>query len=354
MVPTATPTSNSVENGAAHQQAIAENKRAFDEAFAEKYEKRDSQILLSYLFVKHILEFDLSVPVKRKSLDESEPLLGDGHLPFNGFTRENTLPDPATYLTKFPNSIFRPGMKMLDFACGTGMVTELFVPYLIGGDASGDNGTKSEIVGIDIGPVFLKYFNDRAAKLNNDHQLSMKSYEYDVLDPEIEPELAQFNNHFDFIFSTISYHHIHNYEQVTTKLADFLKPGGWMFIVDFYNEDVEQIDDDDDDDDDDARANAHDRDVSHGVQHMGGLKINKLNRTLGDLAGLVNVSSAREFRTTLWQPRSFILNHSKQSMVDKMNAGELESRDLDGEVNYLIETSLIYAIGQKPEKKKNQ
>lgn len=114
-----------------------------------------------------------------------------------------------------------------------------------------------------------------------------------------------------------------------------------MFIIDFYNEDVEEID---------ALSNEN-RDIAHGVQHMGGLKIDKLNHTLGDLAGLINVSSAREFRTYLWQPKEFILNHSKQSMVDKMNAGELEQKDIDGEVNYLIETSLIYAIGQKPEKK---
>ena len=330
-------TTSTSSSGDAHQQAIAENKRAFDEAFAQKYEKRESQILLSYLFVKHMLEFDLSVPVKRKSLEESEPVLGDAHLPLNGFTKENTLPDVDTYLDKFTNSIFRPGMKILDFACGTGMVTELLVPYLT--NKSGDD-VKSEIVGIDIGTTFLKYFNQRASKLSND-KVSMKSYEYDVLDSNIQPELTKFNNYFDCIFSTISYHHIHNYQQVTKKLAEYLRPGGWMFIIDFYNEDVEEID---------ALSNEN-RDIAHGVQHMGGLKIDKLNHTLGDLAGLINVSSAREFRTYLWQPKEFLLNHSKQSMVDKMNAGELEQKDIDGEVNYLIETSLIYAIGQKPEKK---
>ena len=321
----------------AHKQAIEENKRAFDEAFAKKYEKRESHNLLSFLFVKHILEFDLSLPIKRKSVKESEAILGDGHLPLNGFTRENTLPDPSTYLEKYPKSIIRPGMKLLDFACGTGMVTELFVPYLTGDD----DVSKSEIVGIDIGPTFLSYFNKRAAKLSN-NKVSMKSYEYDVIDPNVQTELTKFNNYFDFIFSTISYHHIHNYQQVTKKLAEFLRPGGWMFIIDFYNEDVEEVDD---------SYISENRDVAHGVQHMGGLKIDKLNHTLGDLAGLINVSSAREFRTTLWQPREFIINHSTQATVEKMNAGALESKEVDGEVNYLIETSLIYAIGQKPEVK---
>lgn len=333
---TSDATSKSNTTVDAHQQAIVENKRAFDEAFAQVYEKRDSQVLLSYLFAKHMLEFDLCVPVKRKSLEESEPLLGDARLPLNGFTKKDILPDPSTYSDKYPKSIFRPGMKLLDFACGTGMVTELFVPYLTG---SGDE-PRSEIAGIDIGSTFLKYFNERAAKFSND-KVSMKSFEYDVLDPNLQSELTKFNNYFDVVFSTISYHHIHNYQEVTKKIAEFLKPGGWMFIIDFYNEDVEQID---------SLSNKN-RDIAHGVQHMGGLKIDKLNHTLGDLAGLINVSSAREFRTSLWQPREFVLNHSKQSMVDSMNAGELEEKEIDGQMNYLIETSLIYAVGQKPETK---
>ncbi|CAD1811067.1 Methyltransferase domain family protein [Candida parapsilosis] len=319
------------ESTQAHQHAVELNRQAFDEVLAKKYDKKETQILMAYLFVKHILEFDLNVPVKRKTLEESEPLLGDAHLPFSGFNKEDTLPDPATYLEKYPHSIFRPGMKLMDFACGTGMVTELFVPYLTGND----DGVKSEIVGVDIGTTFLKYFNQRASKLSND-KVSMKSYEYDVLDSNIQPELTKFNNYFDFIFSTISYHHIHNYQQVTKKLVDFLKPGGWMFIIDFYNEDVEDIDETDE------------RSLSNEVQHMGGLKIDKLNHTLGEYSGLVNVSSAREFRANLWQPDVFIRSHSTKAMVDKMNDGELESKEIEGQMNYLVETSFIFAIGQKP------
>ncbi|KAI5969780.1 hypothetical protein CANMA_001154 [Candida margitis] len=322
----------------AHQHAVELNRQAFDEVLAQKYEKKETQILMAYLFVKHMLEFDLSLPVKRKSLAESELLLGDAQLPFNGFNRNEILPDPKTYLANYPNSIFHPGVKLLDFACGTGMVTELFVPYLTSDSKKSDAEVKSEIVGIDIGPTFLKYFNERAAKSSSD-KLSMKSYEYDVLDPKLQPELTKFNNHFDVIFSTISYHHIHNYQQVTKKLAEFLRPGGWMFIIDFYNEDVEEIDDSDM------------RSLSNEVQHMGGLKIDKLNHTLGEISGLVNVSSAREFRAKLWQPDVFIRSHSTKSMVDKMKNGELESKEIEGQMNYLVENSFIYAIGQKPESK---
>lgn len=317
-----------------HQDAVQANKDSFNEDFARKYEQRESQRILSLLFLKHILEMEVSTaPIERKSEQESAKILGDASLPLNGFTKENTLPNPKTYLTNYPNTIFRPGMKLLDFACGTGMVTELFVPYL-----TGHAGEKSEIVGIDIGPTFLKYFNERAEKYSNEN-ISMRSYEYDILDSSISKELNKFDSVFDAIVCTISYHHIHNYEQVTKKLATFLKPGGWLFIIDFYNEDVENS----------GGSKEAGNGSAKAVQHMGGLKKDKLNHTLGDISGLKNVSSAREFRTQIYQPKEFIVNHCPEEITKRLERGELKERKgLEGEVDYLVEVSLIYAIGQKP------
>ncbi|KAI3406257.2 hypothetical protein KGF56_001099 [Candida oxycetoniae] len=309
-----------------HQQAVQNNKDSFNEEFAQKYEQLESQSILSILFVKHILEFDLSI-VTTSNPEDSNVVLGDPEKPLNGFSIEETLPDPKTYLQKFPKSIFRPGMKLLDFACGTGKVTELFVPYLT------QKGQHSEIVGIDIGSAFLSWFNKRAEKFTSD-ELTMKSYEYDILDIDNEPKLEQFNNYFDAIICTISYHHIHNYEQVTKKLATFLAPGGWLFIIDFYNEDVERV-----------------RDISKAtgaVQHMGGLKKDSLNHTLRDISGLINVSSSCRFRTWVYQPKEFIMNHCDEETTKKLESGELKSRNSkNGGLEYLIQANLIYAIGQK-------
>ncbi|KAI5961594.1 uncharacterized protein KGF55_003911 [Candida pseudojiufengensis] len=314
-----------------HEDAVAANISTFDEEFASKYEKRESQILLSYLFAKNVLEFD---PNKsRKSDEESSKLIGDPSQYCNGLTKENTLPNPLTYEKDFPNGLFKPGMKLLDFACGTGMVTELFIPYLK------QPGQKSEIVGIDIGPVFLKYFNERAKKYS-DENLEMKSYEYDILNPKLEKKVSKFENQFDVIICTISYHHIHNYEIVTQKLASFLKKGGWLFIIDFYNEDVEKIDL--------SNTNSKNMKVSEAVQHMGGLKKSSLNHVLKNLSGLINVTSSREFKTFIWQPASFIENHSDEQTVNNLKTGKLKQKDFNDEINYLIETSVIYAIGQKP------
>ncbi|RCK64301.1 hypothetical protein Cantr_00091 [Candida viswanathii] len=302
-----------------HKEAIDANLAIFNKEFAVKYDGKESQQTLALLFAKFILEYDFAHPMTRKTPQETEKSIGDPTKPFNGFTKENALPDPKTYLQDFPDSIFKPGTKVLDFACGTGMVTEYFAPYVKGG----------ELVGMDISSVWLERFNERAKKFDDP---VMKSYVYDVLDETKQEELKQFEGQFDAVICTIAYHHIHNYEQVTKKLATFLRPGGWLFIVDFYNEDVEK------------QGVA----VSKAVQHMGGLKIDSLNNTLGNIAGLVNVSSAREFKTWVWQPELFISTHLNQETIDKLNNGELPKRTApDGDVEYLIESSLIYAVGQR-------
>lgn len=302
-----------------HKETVDANLAIFNSEFAIKYDNKESQQTLALLFAKFLLEYNFKNPTTRKTLEETEKPLGDPTKPLNGFTRENILPDPETYLQKYPDTIFKPGMKLLDFACGTGMVTELFAPYVKGG----------ELIGMDISSVWLERFNERSKQFSDP---IMKSFVYDVLDESKQEELKQFEGEFDGIICTIAYHHIFNYEQVTKKLATFLKPKGWLFIVDFYNEDVEK-----------PGVN-----VSKAVQHMGGLKVDKLNHTLSDIAGLSNVSSAREFKTWIWQPELFISTHLNQATIDKLNNGELQKRTVaDGDVEYLVESSLIYAVGQR-------
>lgn len=303
-----------------HKEAIDANLAIFNSEFAIKYDNKESQQILALLFAKFLLEYNFTTPTIRKSPQETEKSLGDPTKPHNGITKENILPNPTTYLQDYPDSIFKPGIKLLDFACGTGMVTELFAPYIKGG----------ELIGMDISSVWLERFNERAKQFNDP---IMKSFIYDILDDSKQEELKKnFENQFDVIICTIAYHHIHNYEQVTKKLATFLKNKGWLFIVDFYNEDVEK-----------PGVNN-----SKAVQHMGGLKIDKLNHTLGDIAGLENVSSAREFKTWIWQPELFINTHLNQDTIDKLKNGELQQRLVDdGDIEYLIESSLIYAVGQR-------
>ncbi|CAI5759688.1 unnamed protein product [Candida verbasci] len=305
-----------------HKDTVDANLKLFNEELSAKYQQREAHNILPIYFIQHLLNFDLKAP--RRTLDESSIILGDPDLPCNGLTIEKDLPDPKTFISEHPDTPFKPGAKILDFACGPGMVTELLAPYLK------SSTKKSELIGMDINPIFLKSFEERAEKVN-DENLTMKSYEYDILDDSIQDDLKKFENYFDVIVCTISYHHIYNYEEVTKKLVTFLKKSGWLFIVDFYNEDVELKN---------APANA-------AVQHMGGLKTDKLNYVLGDYSGLKNVSSAREFRTWVWNDESFICSHMNESVLQDFKAGKLRSREDKDMVEYLVPVSLIYAVGQK-------
>ncbi|ODV79243.1 S-adenosyl-L-methionine-dependent methyltransferase [Suhomyces tanzawaensis NRRL Y-17324] len=302
-----------------HTDAIAANNKVFDEDFAIKYENTEGMQVLSRIMAKIVLEFDVSGP--RKTREESASLMGDPQTLSIGSKAQHSAPSED-----FPYPLIRPGIKLMDFACGTGLFTQRLFPYL-----QGDSHT--EVVGIDISRPFLDSFDKKAAA-NRSERLSISSYLYDIIDPAKQAELdAKFGGQFDVIVCTISYHHIENYRDVTKKLATFLRPGGWLLILDFYNEDVESCE--------------QSENATNAVRHMGGLKVDSMNDTLGPYSGLINVSSARETRAHLWQKREFIENHLTKSVNEKMDAGELNSKlDASGDTVYLVEVSFILAVGQ--------
>ena len=80
---------------------------------------------------------------------------------------------------------------------------------------------------------------------------------------------------------------------------------------------------------------------------MGGLKVDALNKTLGEYSNLANVSSAREARVYLWQEQPFIEHHLPGEINEKLKNNQLRSKISNGTTVYLVETSLILAIGQK-------
>lgn len=312
--------------GNSHNDAIAANLEEFSADFATWYDGLDTTKALSLLFSKILLEFDINR--KRKTLEESSKVLGnpDPKMEAIGFNMADSLPNIDEFKTKYPHSLFKPGIKILDFACGTGIVTQYLAPYLE------DKEEKSEIVGIDISEGLLKTFDRRAKKMEKFEGVSVESCQADILDPNFDHD---YEGQFDVIYSTIAYHHIENYQEATKKLVSYLRPGGWLFIIDFYNEDVESTE--------------RDPPVTASVRHMGGLKIDTLNHTLEEYSHLTNVSSAREIRTFVWEPAPFIESHSTTEYIEKLHSNSLRSKKgTNGEDLYLIEASIILAIGQKP------
>lgn len=290
-----------------HLAAVAANNALLK---ANEYDFTESVDIRKILLTKNLLEFDFSTPIKRKGASETVIPLGDITKPACGYSLSD-LPNPDTFTEDYPNSIFKPGMKLLDFACGTGIITELYLPYVKGG----------EVIGIDINDDFLNKFDQRSKKNNN----AMKGFNIDLLLESVDFKV-------DAIICTLSYHHIDNYEKITTKLVNLLNPGGWLVIVDFYNEDVESID--------------ITRPINSAVRHMGGLKIDNLERILNE-NGLVNVSAAREFNYHSWEHRKFIETHLTQDIIDKMNQGDLESKKEHDYDVYHTQQSIIMAIGQR-------
>lgn len=298
-----------------YQLLASRNLKHFSEDFVSKYDEKESIQALSLVMAKSLLQFDVNAP--RKTLEESNSIIGDSDKYASGLTVENTLPPLPTFHQDFPNSVFKPGITLLDFACGTGLTTEKLVPYL------DSKQTPSEIIGIDINPTILDFFNHRSEK-NSSEGVRISSYVYDILDESKQEELEKFKGVADVIICTLSYHHL-IYEEITNKLAEFLKSGGWLFVYDFYNEDVEKLSKED-----------------SSVAHMGGLKIDNINQTFKS-AGLSNVSSARENRLWTWTEKVFIESHFSDETVQQLNAGKIKHRD---DV-YMVSTSLILAIGQK-------
>lgn len=197
--------------------------------------------------------------------------------------------------------------RLLDFACGTGIMIENIVKYF------------DEVVGADINENLLSIFSSR---------YKGKAYKIDILQ-----ESTDILGVFDVIVCTLAYHHLDDYEAITAKLAQLLVPGGKLFIVDLYNSDVEVMD---------PRKSES---VNNSVTHMGGLKKDSLKETLTKAGLKPDLKFA--LNQPIWQMADFIVNHGTQKLIDDYKSGKLESKEIDGQTFYSFETDLVMAIGQK-------
>ncbi|CAK7906355.1 hypothetical protein CAAN3_08S05754 [[Candida] anglica] len=295
-----------------HQEAIKANIKAF--AAADAYDSRECMQVLSMLAAKTIVTHDVSII----ETQPSTTVYGNPEEFQSGISLENLIGKSEIKETF-------DGKKVMDFACGTGLVTEKLTHFL-------DNNKEStEIVGIDINQQFLNSFNEKATKLSND-KLTITSELCDILDPERQSEIdSKYGEQFDAIFCSVSYHHLEDYVRVTKKLVTFLKKGtGVLYILDFYNEDVER-----------------EASETSAVRHMGGLKVEALTKCFQS-AGLGQLSIAKEFAVKTWQLGNFIENHCRQETIDRFNNGTLEKKSSSlGDV-YSIEISVILAVGVRP------
>lgn len=136
----------------------------------------------------------------------------------------NAFEDPDRHLWQKPEEVIkkmniRLNDVIADIGAGTGYFTRRFAFAALTGKA----------VGLDIEPSMVRYMKEDAKKLG------LKNYEARVVKTD-DSELG--NNTVDIVFLCDTYHHIDNRVEYFSKVANSLKKGGRLVIVDFYKKEL--------------------------------------------------------------------------------------------------------------------
>lgn len=307
-----------------HKQAVQDNLDQFN-SLGEQYEKLPGSRAFAYLIAKALLELDPLAA--RKDSTDSPKTVGNPDAEDGGFN-ERFLPGVKNFNKNFPNCPIKPGATILDFACGPGILDRLLVPYLK------EEDTRSEIVGVDINGGFLNRFKSQLDAVTKDSSISTKIVKADILSEEAEADIRPLEGSADVIVCSLAYHHFHDFGAMTKKLASFLKPGGWLYIVDFYRE----------------MAGAEVLKDFKGVRHSV-ISPESLNEAL-EFGGLERHSSAVELTTKAWVPQKFVANLPLEAK--KLERGELRTGTHDGVDTCVVEWKLMVAIGRNEKTKRKR
>ncbi len=106
--------------------------------------------------------------------------------------------------------------KVLDVGIGTGNTAIYLSPYV------------KEIVGTELSSGMLEVLGKKIKDLGIDN---IRYYKKDILKEDFEEK------DFDLIFNAMTMHHIDDPEKAISRFKKFLKPEGYIAIVDLYKED---------------------------------------------------------------------------------------------------------------------
>ncbi|KAG8895915.1 hypothetical protein FRB99_000280 [Tulasnella sp. 403] len=150
---------------------------------------------------------------------------------------------------------------LLDFACGTGLMTIQLAPYC------------KQVVGADISEKMIEIYNSKA-QASEQLKDKMKARQI-TLD-----ELAKEDTRFDVAVCAFAYHHFEDIDGITKQLLALIKPGtGKVFVVDIVHSE--------------GTVNWHaDHSHKHAIPHAGGFADDKIKRVF-EAAGLENVTFAK-------------------------------------------------------------
>ena len=101
----------------------------------------------------------------------------------------------------------KPGDRVLDFACGTGLITLQVAPHV------------AKVRAIDIADEMVRRFQ---AKLDEQGVDNVELSQTDLFDPCLEP------GSFDAVMACNVLCYVENFEDVMARIQELLKPGGYF------------------------------------------------------------------------------------------------------------------------------
>ncbi|KAM0355650.1 hypothetical protein ACHAPU_000035 [Fusarium lateritium] len=114
----------------------------------------------------------------------------------------------------------KQGARLLDYACGTGMLSRVLAQHT------------SEAIGIDLTQDMVDVYNTRA----QGHDTSRQAYQGNLADPtDDSPAAFADAKFFDFDVAGVGlgFHHFDKPGLASKRLAERLRSGGVLFIIDF-------------------------------------------------------------------------------------------------------------------------
>ncbi|CZR51472.1 uncharacterized protein PAC_01348 [Phialocephala subalpina] len=114
-------------------------------------------------------------------------------------------------------------VRLLDYACGTGLVSRALAPYV------------TQCVGIDLTEGMVNEYNT-SARNQGIPESEMQAFQGNLISPD-DPSPSAFSGpeffNFDIAVVGLGFHHFDNPALAAKRLAERLKKGGVLMIVDF-------------------------------------------------------------------------------------------------------------------------
>jgi len=121
----------------------------------------------------------------------------------------------AAMRKKYPDLFDEDKTALLDFACGTGLVSRELCPYV------------HSIVGVDVSGASVDQYNLRAQNQGLlPEEMKAVCAELKGVDGELD------NTKFDVVVCAMAYHHFAIPADITRTLAFFMKPGATLLVTD--------------------------------------------------------------------------------------------------------------------------